>query len=189
MDKISLIDNVLNDLIVGNELSAKQQLNQYPFHAVEYEKRNYSNRAKMDQFIKDGFMDRYSGERLLNPGVLRAISSLLPNDLPFHTHWKMSECHVAYWELTPTIDHIVPIARGGKNDPGNWATTSMMHNAIKSNWTMEQLQWRLYPAGNIEEWDGLTKLFIRLVDNKPELKENSYISEWYRLSKDIILQI
>lgn len=24
-------------------------------------------------------------------------------------NWKMSECHLAYWHLLPTIDHIIPI--------------------------------------------------------------------------------
>lgn len=188
MDKPSIIRNVVNNLISDDNLAAKHCLAQYPFQTIEYERRSYSNRTKIFQFAKDGFIDRYSGERLLNPGVLRAISFLLPEDFPFHPHWKMSECHMAYWELTPTIDHIIPIARGGRDDPENWATTSMMHNAIKSNWTMEQLRWRLYPVGNLEEWDGLTNLFIRLVDNKPEIKENSFVAEWYRLSKNMALQ-
>ena len=187
MDKISVIGYVLNNLILDEELQARQYLAFYPFQSVEYDKRSYSNKVKMEQFVKDGFIDRYSGDRLLNPGVLRAISCLLPKDFPFHPHWKMSECHVAYWELAPTIDHIVPIARGGKDEPDNWVTTSMMHNSVKSNWTMEQLQWRLYPAGDMKDWDGLTNLFIRLVERKPELVENSFVAEWYRLSKEYAL--
>ena len=41
----------------------------------------------------------------------------------------MEECHSAYWELVPTIDHIIPIAIGGEDNLSNYATTSMLHNS------------------------------------------------------------
>ena len=77
----------------------------------------------------------------------------------------MEECHSAYWELVPTIDHIIPIAIGGEDNLSNYATTSMLHNSVKSNWTLEQLNWKLYPAGDINEYDGLTDLFVKLTEN------------------------
>ena len=42
-------------------------------------------------------------------------------------------------------------ALGGADSEENWATTSMLHNSIKNNWTLEQLNWKLYDAGNYEE--------------------------------------
>lgn len=36
----------------------------------------------------------------------------------------MGECHNAYWEFVPTIDHIVPVALGGEDNTDNYATTS-----------------------------------------------------------------
>lgn len=53
---------------------------------------------------------------------------------------------------------------GGADSEENWATTSMLHNSIKNNWTLEQLNWKLYAAGNYEEWDGLTGVFVELVE-------------------------
>ena len=55
----------------------------------------------------------------------------------------MSEGHMAYWELFPTIDHILPVARGGLDSEENLVCCSMLTNSIKSNWTLEQLQWQL----------------------------------------------
>lgn len=94
----------------------------------------------------------------------------------------MEECHSAYWELVPTIDHIIPIAIGGEDNLSNYATTSMLHNSFKSNWTLEQLNWKLYPAGDINEYDGLTDLFVKLTENDLELFDDPYIKRWYKLS-------
>ena len=58
----------------------------------------------------------------------------------------------------------------------------MLHNSVKSNWTLEQLNWKLYPAGDINEYDGLTELFVRLTENDLELFDDSYIKRWYKLS-------
>lgn len=75
----------------------------------------------------------------------------------------MAETHVAYWEYVPTIDHIEPIAAGGADVESNWVTTSMLNNAIKSNWTMKQLGWKLYEPGDLNEWNGLSQLFVQLI--------------------------
>lgn len=96
---------------------------------------------------------------------------------------KMEECHNAYWEFVPTVDHIYPVALGGADSEENWVTTSMLHNSIKSNWTLEQLRWELKGAGNYEEWDGLTTLFVELVEADSSLLEDAYIKKWYNLSK------
>jgi len=68
--------------------------------------------------------------------------------------------HSGYWELFPTIDHITPVARGGTNEESNLATTSMVRNAAKANFTLEELGWKLFPKGDATEWDGLTRWFL-----------------------------
>lgn len=82
----------------------------------------------------------------------------------------------------PTVDHIYPVALGGTDSSENWATTSMLHNSIKSNWTLAQLNWKLHDAGNYNEYDGLTEIFIKLVRSDEALLKDAYIKKWYRLS-------
>ena len=62
----------------------------------------------------------------------------------------------------PTIDHIIPVAKGGTNDEDNLVTTSMLKNSAKSLHSLSELGWRLYPEGDLKEWDGLTKWFLEL---------------------------
>jgi hypothetical protein len=73
-------------------------------------------------FRRDGFIDRYSGVRLVCPATLRLISKRLPEQFPFHRNGRFDVCHFGFWELFPTIDHYVPVARGGADDESNWIT-------------------------------------------------------------------
>ncbi|MGD1047231.1 MAG: HNH endonuclease domain-containing protein [Candidatus Krumholzibacteriaceae bacterium] len=89
---------------------------------------------------------------------------------------------MSYWELFPTIDHIVPVARGGSDTDSNRVTTSMMRNAAKANWTMEELGWFLQPAGDLRQWDGLMKHFLALIDMDPTPLAEPYIKKWHDLA-------
>lgn len=153
-------------------------LDQYPFENVVSTPRNYSLVDCMETFLKDGFIDRYSGQRLVFPGTLRLLSLQLPAEFPFHPHWKMEATHIAYWELFPTIDHIVPVAPGGPDLPSNWVTTSQLRNSQKANWTLDQLGWQLVSPGNLAEWDGLTRWCLRFLEHHPSLKCEPYLRRW-----------
>lgn len=186
-EKSKIIEDIAKMLIVNNKDAAKEIIfNEYPHEVFAIEKRSYTMAEKMEQFLKDGFIDRYTGKRLLNPGILKVISQYFPDDFPFHPHWKMTQTHIAYWELVPTIDHVYPVAKGGHDNKDNWVTTSMKNNSIKSNYTIDEIGWKIYPKGSLEEWDGLTKLFVELVENNEELQEDAYINKWYNLSKKVI---
>lgn len=186
-EKSKVISDIVEMLLHNNRESAKSIiLNEYPHSFFDIEKRSYSVTQKMEQFIKDGFIDRYTGQKLLNPGILKTISSYFPEEFPYHPHWKMTQTHIAYWELIPTIDHIYPIAKGGHDDKNNWVTTSMKNNSIKSNYTIDEIHWKLYPQGNIEVWDGLTKPFIELVNINKYLLNDNYIKSWYNISTKLM---
>ena len=186
-DKGLIISDIVNMLLEENKTSAKEIIkNAYPHTHYDIEKRTYTMAQKMNQFIRDGFIDRYTGEKLLNPGILKIISHYFPDEFPYHPHWKMTETHPAYWDLIPTLDHVYPIAKGGEDDENNWVTTSMKNNSIKSNYTIDEIHWNLHPKGDISEWDGLTALFIKLVDKDKELLKDGYIRSWYNVSKSCL---
>lgn len=184
MNKVEVIEKAAHKILNGKMESAKELIqSEYPFKHLTSGRRKYTDKQKMEQFQCDGFIDRYSGQKLLNPGLLKILSYYMPDVFPYHAHWKMEKCHNAYWEFVPTVDHIYPVALGGIDSKENWATTSMLHNSIKSNWTLEQLNWQLHEPGNYKVWDGLTMLFIRLVEADANLQADAYIKKWYNLSK------
>ena len=62
----------------------------------------------------------------------------------------------------------------------------MKNNSIKSNYTIDEIHWFIYPRGNIHEWDGLSKEFIKLVEYDKELLNDNYIKIWYNISKKLL---
>jgi hypothetical protein len=146
----------------------------YPFIPIERAIRRYTPSQCTAIFFRDGFIDRYSGARLIFPGTLRLLSKILKDDFPYHRNWRTDACHWAFYELFPTVDHKVPITRGGTNDPENLMTTSQLNNSAKANFLIEELRWTLHDPGNPQEWDGLTSWFVSQIQRDKMLLSDKY---------------
>lgn len=179
MDKALLIQNLCGLLLTEKKQECIDLIdNNYPFTDSKIQKRQYSRYQMCQVFLRDGFIDRYSGEKLLFPGLIKILTIEFPDIFRYHMNWKMSDTHMIYWELFPTIDHLIPIARGGQNIEQNLVTTSMMHNSAKSNWTIEEIGWTLHDKPELDNWDGLVKYFLDLVHKKPEYDKDNYVNSW-----------
>ena len=190
MDRIQALKQVSQMLCSDEQAAAEEILrNELPFEPPANAGRSYSTAEKLSVYFRDGFIDRYSGEKLLNPGYLRVLSKLFPEAFPFHTNWKMSQCHMAFWQYTPTVDHLIPVARGGVDEASNWVTTNMLHNAAKSNWFIAELAWTLHPPGNWREWCGLSEEFLYIVERNPQLRDDSYIRQWYSATRKVLQEL
>ncbi|NCD42316.1 MAG: hypothetical protein EOL88_09520 [Bacteroidia bacterium] len=94
-------------------------------------------------------------------------------------------CH-RYWQLLPTVDHIVPVSRGGYDEESNWVCTSQLRNSAKSNWLLEELGWQLHDPGDMKEWDGLINWYLMYVEKKPDTLDDSYMRAWHGAAKMVI---
>lgn len=181
MDKTTTLAKMAEELSRGRVDKAKDILtSDYPFVSSQKHTRSYTELQCARLFVRDGFVDRYSGDRLVFPAALRLISYILPDEFPSHPNWKMSETHIAFWELFPTVDHVVPVARGGEDVEQNWVTTSMLRNSAKAHWTLEELDWKLHPAGDVSEWDGLMGWFLDYVEMNPKFLSDRYLLIWQK---------
>ena len=179
-DEINALKAVCDALSQGDrEQAALVARSGYPFSSFERDTEKYNEFQSMRVFWRDGFIDRYSGEPLVFPGTLRLLSKLLPDELPFHPNWKMTECHYMYWKYFPTVDHLYPRSRGGGIDDDNLVTTSMLRNSAKSNWTLEELEWKIHPRGDVNQWDGLTKWFLAYIERHPAGLADPYLRKWH----------
>jgi 5-methylcytosine-specific restriction endonuclease McrA len=183
MDPVDTLTEVSCALLQGDSIGAAAQLErEYPFTAIPRVTRAYTALRSTQVFLRDGFVDRYSGQRLVFPGALRILSLLLPDAFPFHPNWKVGAVHRAYWELFATVDHIVPIARGGQDEASNWVTTSMLRNSAKAHWTLAELGWRLHPPGDRTVWNGLMSWFAIMSAKQPSLLADPYVRRWHRVA-------
>jgi 5-methylcytosine-specific restriction endonuclease McrA len=185
MEKGEIIKEICQNLLNDDKEECRQIANdKYPFVNTSAEKRRYTPLQQTKIFLRDNFIDRYSGQKLLFPGIFRILKLDLPDVFPAHPNWKMTETHLIYWELFPTIDHIYPIARGGMDKEENWITTSMLKNSAKSNWTLEEIGWTIKELSELEKWDGLSNIFLELVKKNSSLLADAYIKKWHKaLSK------
>lgn len=167
--QVELLQRAAELLATGARPAAAELLaREYPTAPAPDRKRSYTERQMMRVFFRDGFLDRYTGQRLVHPAALRALSFELPDAFPYHPNGKYGLGHQAFWELFPSIDHLVPVARGGADEFDNWVTSSMLNNARKANWLLEELEWKLQPPGDLGEWDGLSSWFVRWVDQNSD---------------------
>lgn len=165
-----------NNIAKASDIARKK----IPFKPIVPQKRSYTDAQSVKIFIRDGFIDRYSGERLVFPGVLKLISILLPKEFPYHPNWKMTDCHILFWELSPTVDHVKPVSRGGVDNESNWVCTSMLRNTAKAHWTLEELDWTLLPSGDYNEWDGMLGWFMEYIEKNSKLLKDNFLRRWHR---------
>ena len=152
----------------------------YPFDPPVDRRKAFTKFARTRVFLRDGFVDRYSGDRLFFPPVLEVISMSIPDDFPMDQSGKMASNHVAHWELYASVDHVVPVARGGAHEMDNWATNSFMHNLIKRHWRLEDLGWELLPPGRLDDWDGMLGWFMRYTEERADLLDIGGLRDWRR---------
>ena len=180
-DAIAAVCRALSDDATAAAVAILKE--HYPFVPEEITKRRYGPVEATQVFIRDGFIDRYSGERLVFPPVFRVLSVTLPSEFPYHPNWKTDVTHPAYWEVGATVDHLVPVTHGGADDETNWITTSMARDYAKMNWALEELGWKLYPPGNLDEWDGLMRWFLEYTARRPEALVNASMKQWQRAAQ------
>jgi hypothetical protein len=178
-DRAGILVSVCELLAHGDVDSAKGKLaTDYPPPQPSTPRKTWTLRRLVTVFGRDGYTDRYSGFRLVFPGTLCALSLLLQDAFPYHPNWKQSATHPAFWELYPTIDHVVPVARGGADDESNVVTTSMLRNSAKSNWLLDEVAWPAQLAPIVAGWDGLVGWFVEVATSHDMLRQHKTIKRW-----------
>jgi 5-methylcytosine-specific restriction endonuclease McrA len=185
IEKAMVVADVGRALAAGDETRARDMLQtQYPFEPVATVAGRLPQALAMRVYQRDGFVDRYSGRRLIFPAALRVVSELLPREFPHQNNWKMDVCHFGYYELSAVVDHVKPRARGGTNDMANLVTTSTVRNSAKSNFTLEELGWKLLDDTELDKWDGMTGWFFEMTERQPKLLEVSDIRGWWHTARE-----
>ena len=179
-----LIEAGENAVHRGSEEGKHTILRGWPLSGKVPTSRSISDHQRLRVFRADGFRCRYTGDLLVLPAYLRALSARWPEVVPYHPNWKSDETHEAYWSHTASLEHIDPVAIGGAEAEGNWITTSMARNQVRSRYSLEALGWRVQPRHPLKDWDGGLEAFLAILDAFPSLlvgPHGTYLSRWQKL--------
>ena len=133
-------------------------------------RRGVPSRLRMAVFMRDGFIDRYTGDRLTFPGTLYLRCR---DRKSFHP--------TRYRRKYPSIDHVIAVTNGGANVIDNYLSVSLQTNTIKINKTLDELGWTVQPPGDLADWDGETSWFVGQVKAHNRLLRNTRIARWFAL--------
>lgn len=162
-----------------------------PVAGATPKRRTPGERVRAVVFARDGYVDRYTGRRLVSPAVLRYLGdgpeAVLHDVLPYHVNGgrgapavsgARATCHQAGFELYASLEHIVPCSRGGDDgddeELANFLTTTPDLNYEKSDETWLPL----HPPGDLREWDGLASWFLAASEND----DRRWVPRWRRAS-------
>lgn len=119
-------------------------------------KRRTVEREKIAVFARDRWTCRFCGSRTIDLRVLKLVSRAFPTEFPYHSHWKFGHSHLIYWTHSTSLEHVVPIARGGLDESSNFVTTCYACNDARGHYLLDELGWALREPTS-STWLGLTE--------------------------------
>ena len=178
VDSISkTFSEALKCLLEADEDRARQFLKQVEPEPIERLARtSVGDAITVATYRRDNFTCRYCGRETIFLPVLRLLSEFFADLVPYHPAWKYGECHPAYMTHSTSLDHVVPLARGGANSESNLVTACAQCNYTKSSWLLSELGWDL-KAVISSNWDGLTGAYMQLA----ETSALPYHRKWLRI--------
>jgi hypothetical protein len=160
----------------------------YPHTLLKHERRRKTIPAAVmiRVFLRDRFVDRYTGQQLIFGPALHLLSQILPDTFPAAQNWKMSGTHRGFYELFATVDHVLAQIHGGTAEPENLVTTSMTNNMKKRDAPIDGQRWVLRPPEPDRQWDGLVGWFLDRGDADPPLLSTPYLRAWHIVAKAVL---
>ena len=132
-------------------------------------------------FMRDGFIDRYTGEKVILPVALSLLSFIIPDVFPLQKNWKYEGTHQAFYTIRAAVDKVNP-ADDYDKDLSTLVTTSYSNKIAKSNANLSDIGWKLLSLEEIEKkrWDGLSGWFMKYLEEHPKfINRDPKIKEWY----------
>src|SRR5262249_14424744 len=113
--------------------------------------------VKRATFERDHFICRYSHclKRTIYLPVLRAMSAVFPEIIPYNSNWTPLEELIVYWTFSTSIEHRISFPHGGTSDPENLITACYQCNDIKNMTWAGDLAWEVAEIREVD-WDGLS---------------------------------
>lgn len=115
-------------------------------------------RALARIYDRDRYQCRYCGAKTVLIPVMRLIATAYPQEFPYHRHGKAGETYPAFDMISASVDHVIPVARGGDALDDNIVTACWACNRVKGNLPLDVLGWTLRDPAD-DAWRGLADVY------------------------------
>lgn len=125
-----------------------------------------SKAEKRTAFVRDCYTCRYSHcqRQTVSPDVLRLLSRVFTEVMPYHPNWLDRDKHVLYYAYSTNIEHLRSFPEIGPSAAAadNLITACYECGDIKNYLSIEALDWHVtQPADS--DWAGLTEYIPHLI--------------------------
>lgn len=59
-------------------------------------------------------------------------------------------------------------------------------NAVKSDYTLNELGWTLHKGGSWADWDGLTEWFMKQAEVRSEVQQDGVLTSWLAAAEAVL---
>ena len=141
-------------------------------------RKSISKALQVEVFRRDRWLCHWCGRPVIFAPTMRylehfARSSGFTEPLAYHHgHWTRRDAPLLGY-MGSVIDHVEAHSGGGTNEKGNIVTACCKCNALKSAAKQEEFRAKLKrhtvkgKYGEPEHWDGLSTLFVILIERSP----------------------
>ena len=170
-----VVHQVARDLASGRNEDASHAMASIAFEkSIAFERKSPTPRELAEIYHRDRYLCRYCGTKTVLTPAMRLISREFPKQFPFHSNWKTNETHPAYWSLSATHDHVVPVSRGGESlGQSNLVTACWPCNSRKSGLLLGDIGFELRDVPAESTWGGLADLYrpLWMAAERPKLSD------------------
>ncbi len=116
-------------------------------------------------FCRDKWHCRYCNDAVFFSPILKVLESISPGHGYYHPNGKSDEMLTLFANKFASIDHIIPVTRGGENSIENYVTSCWKCNLMYGNKTHKKGKPLPNPINSSgTKWDGLSSLYPKLLD-------------------------
>ena len=120
----------------GGTAAALEALQPIAYHPEPVTRRRSIPPAReVEVFRRDAWTCRYCGQPTVFLPVMAFLGHLFPDQFPYDPHWRAGVTHPAVSACGASVDHVVPVTRGGTDDLDNLVAACWPCNARKGDFT------------------------------------------------------
>ena len=128
-----------------------------------------SKQIQYEIFCRDNWHCRYCSDSVFFSPILKILETISPDHGYYHPNGKTGEMLPLFANKFASIDHIIPVTKGGVNDIDNYVTSCWECNLKYGNTSHDGGKPLPSPINTTNtKWDGFCSLYPKISNKQDE---------------------